>query len=51
MHFCERPKEDPGNLETVGELYRSKDMGVIAVGRTDSRKEASVDTFRTPDLK
>jgi hypothetical protein len=48
MHFYERPGEDQGNLETVGELYKSKDMGIIAIAGIDHRKVASMDTFRTP---
>jgi hypothetical protein len=48
MHFCERSREDPGNLETVRELYGCKDVGAIAIGGTDSRKVASMQTFRTP---
>jgi hypothetical protein len=49
MHFCSRPKEDPGNLETGCELDESKDLAFIARGGTDHRKVASMDTFRTPD--
>jgi hypothetical protein len=48
MHFCERRREDPGNLKTVRNLCESKDMGVIAVGGSDHRKVAIMDTFRTP---
>jgi hypothetical protein len=48
MNFCERPREDPENLETVRELCGSKDMGVIAVGGTDHLKVASIDTFQSP---
>jgi hypothetical protein len=42
MHVCERPKEDPGNLETICELYESKEMGIITVGRADHQKVASM---------
>jgi hypothetical protein len=47
MHFCERPREDPGNLEKVRELSRSKDVGVIAVGGIDHCNVVSMQTFRT----
>jgi hypothetical protein len=48
MHFCESAREDPWNLETVGKLYGSKYVGVIAAGGIDYRKVASMQTFRTP---
>jgi hypothetical protein len=40
MPFCERSKEDPGNLETIRELYGSKDVGVTAVCGEDNWKVA-----------
>jgi hypothetical protein len=48
MHFCKRPREDPGNLKTVYELYGSKEMGVIAGCGTDHQKVGSMDPFQTP---
>jgi hypothetical protein len=50
MHFCERSREGPGHLDTVGELYGSKDMRIIAADGMDHRKVASMDTFRVPYL-
>jgi hypothetical protein len=48
MQCCGRPREDPGNLKTVCEFSESKDMAFIAVGGSDHRKVARMDTFRTP---
>jgi hypothetical protein len=49
MHFCERLREDPGNLEMVRELYGSKAVGAIAGDGITRRKVAIMQTFRTAE--
>jgi hypothetical protein len=48
MHFCERVREDPGNLETVHESHRSNDVRIIVPGGTDYRHLARMQAFPIP---
>jgi hypothetical protein len=50
MHFCERSREDPGNLEMLCGLYGSKDMGIIAGGGIHHWKLTIMDIFQIPDI-
>jgi hypothetical protein len=46
MHFCEKRREDPRNLETGGNLYGSKVVRIIAVCGINHRKMVNRQTFR-----